>query len=365
MHATAVAGGFFTLNGLISVSHSIIAGNYAGFGSPELFTLSSLIVADYSLIGDTAGLTPTQLANLNAGTGNILNQDPLLGPLVYNGGPVFADGSKMLTHVLLPGSPAIDAGDPAAIAGMNGVPEFDQRGMPWGRVVGGRIDMGAFELQANPLAGDYNFNGVVDAADYTVWRNTLRVTDDLRADGSGGVDQRPAGRWERVDGGCSRRRRRWARLRVLEGEFWEYVAPGAGGGEQGAEVGWVEFHETHRRDELVGLAELDPPYQPQGVPLVRETRGTVSPRLSFTSLGETRPRGVHPRRDVGSAGASPSRQLAAREAREDALVAWLASRGERANQTTGDGSAMEEVDTESESSESAVEVAFAGLGTSD
>jgi hypothetical protein len=33
--------------------------------------------------------------------------------------------------------------------------------------------------------GDYNGDGTVDAADYTVWRNTLGSADDLRADGNG------------------------------------------------------------------------------------------------------------------------------------------------------------------------------------
>jgi autotransporter-associated beta strand protein len=33
--------------------------------------------------------------------------------------------------------------------------------------------------------GDYNFNGVVDAGDYTVWRNTLGSTTDFSADGNG------------------------------------------------------------------------------------------------------------------------------------------------------------------------------------
>lgn len=39
--------------------------------------------------------------------------------------------------------------------------------------------------------GDYNRNGVVDAADYVVWRDTLGSTTDLRADGnnSGEVTQ--------------------------------------------------------------------------------------------------------------------------------------------------------------------------------
>src|SRR5690606_17034512 len=33
------------------------------------------------------------------------------------------------------------------------------------------------------LAGEYNDDGVVDARDYTVWRNTLDSTTDLRANG--------------------------------------------------------------------------------------------------------------------------------------------------------------------------------------
>src|SRR5262249_5761235 len=34
-----------------------------------------------------------------------------------------------------------------------------------------------------PVPGDYNGNGIVDAADFTVWRDTLGSTTDLRADG--------------------------------------------------------------------------------------------------------------------------------------------------------------------------------------
>ena len=35
------------------------------------------------------------------------------------------------------------------------------------------------------LPGDYNGNGIVDAADYTVWRNTVGSASDFRADGTG------------------------------------------------------------------------------------------------------------------------------------------------------------------------------------
>jgi hypothetical protein len=84
---------------------------------------------------------------------------------------------------LLAGSPAIDAGDPAAVAG-GGVPSTDQRGAPYTRVFNGdgiggaRIDIGAFELQSIALAssGDFNQNGRVDAADYVLWRNTKGTT---------------------------------------------------------------------------------------------------------------------------------------------------------------------------------------------
>jgi hypothetical protein len=43
----------------------------------------------------------------------------------------------------------------------------------------------AYSLVVAP--GDYNGDGKVDAADYTVWRDTLGSADDLRADGNGNL----------------------------------------------------------------------------------------------------------------------------------------------------------------------------------
>ena len=60
----------------------------------------------------------------------------MLGPLQDNGGPTF-------THALLPGSPAINAGDPS----FTPPPFYDQRGPGFDRVVNGRIDIGSFEVQ--------------------------------------------------------------------------------------------------------------------------------------------------------------------------------------------------------------------------
>jgi DNA-binding beta-propeller fold protein YncE len=37
----------------------------------------------------------------------------------------------------------------------------------------------------DPIAGDFNDDGSVDAIDYTIWRNTLGSTSDLRADANG------------------------------------------------------------------------------------------------------------------------------------------------------------------------------------
>ena len=73
------------------------------------------------------------------GTGDQVNTEPMLGPLQDNGGPTF-------THALLPGSPAINAGDPNFV----GPPDYDQRGPGYERVRGGRIDVGSFEVQSPP-----------------------------------------------------------------------------------------------------------------------------------------------------------------------------------------------------------------------
>ena len=67
---------------------------------------------------------------------NITGANPLLGPLANNGGPT-------LTHALLAGSPAINAGiNPLALA-------FDQRGTGFARS-SGVTDIGAFEVQGAP-----------------------------------------------------------------------------------------------------------------------------------------------------------------------------------------------------------------------
>jgi hypothetical protein len=118
-------------------------------GGPDLFTdfpledhVSGVINSQFSLIGiaDDMGDAST----FHDHGGNLLGTadspiDPMLGLLADNGGPT-------LTHALLPGSPAIDAGDddlvPLDVA-------FDQRGPGFDRIAGDSVDMGAFELSAD------------------------------------------------------------------------------------------------------------------------------------------------------------------------------------------------------------------------
>jgi hypothetical protein len=76
-----------------------------------------------------------------SGQAGWLSGDPCLGPIQDNGGPT-------QTIALLPGSPAIDAGDNSLIP--SGI-TTDQRGGP--RIVNGVTDLGAFEYLPTGLTG--------------------------------------------------------------------------------------------------------------------------------------------------------------------------------------------------------------------
>jgi hypothetical protein len=155
----------------LMVSNSTISGNSAGFGGGGIHNYGHFGEGATLQIGDTILKTGSSGANIenyegtvtshgynlssdNGGglltaTGDQINTDPLLGPLQDNGGPTF-------THALLVGSPAIDAGDPNFNPNSFNPPMvYDQRGTGFNRVANGRIDIGAFEVQAvpSPYAG--------------------------------------------------------------------------------------------------------------------------------------------------------------------------------------------------------------------
>ena len=185
-----------TSNASLTIENSIVANNTvtAGDTGPDFLSdPDAALTIEFSIIGDNTdtSLAEAQIPDANgnligssAGTGII---DPLLGLLADNGGSIE-------THALLAGSPAINAGDMSATAGVGDAPLFDQRGNGFGRVSDGRIDMGAFEVQvaSSTSPGDFNADGIVNAADYTVWRDNdgaaTEATLNNNGDGLNGVD---------------------------------------------------------------------------------------------------------------------------------------------------------------------------------
>jgi hypothetical protein len=148
-------GGISNILGTLSITNSTVANNSALGGGggidndPMLFpgtvTIHDTILADNrapnspDLLGNVLfDLGFNLIGNTSGGSGfvasDLLNVNPLLGPLQDNGGPT-------PTMALLPGSPAVDAGD------NRNAPDFDQRGPGFPRIVGGTVDIGAFEAQ--------------------------------------------------------------------------------------------------------------------------------------------------------------------------------------------------------------------------
>ncbi|WP_406698511.1 choice-of-anchor Q domain-containing protein [Singulisphaera sp. Ch08] len=140
--------------GTLTVINSTLSGNSAGVGSfgGGIFNYVGSVAIITSLFVNPAGgnLAQGNAASFVSGGHNLfsdapavalhptdlINTDPLLGPLADNGGPT-------QTMALLPGSPAIDAG--LARLGV----ATDQRGVP--RPQGAAPDIGAFELATAPF----------------------------------------------------------------------------------------------------------------------------------------------------------------------------------------------------------------------
>jgi beta-glucanase (GH16 family) len=150
-------GAFFLTDGVIDVLNSSIVGNISPPWAPE-----AIFVGTFGPPSATLNLTNSIVANATGGcflapwgagavainslghnigrddtcfltaAGDQQNTNPLVGPLAANGGPT-------LTHALLAGSPAIDAGDDSAC------PATDQRGVA--RPQGASCDIGSFELE--------------------------------------------------------------------------------------------------------------------------------------------------------------------------------------------------------------------------
>ena len=186
--ATNTGGGIFDLFSDLTLNNVTVSGNSAGSGGgifvdDSLVNVKNTIIADNPAGGDCFGGFNSLGNNLDSdGTcplgaaGDLPNTNPLLGPLQNNGGPT-------LTHALLAGSPAIDAGDNGFCSAT------DQRGIA--RPQGPNCDIGAFEAASGgTLPGDGNGDGIVNAVDLVICVEALE-TSYLAAcdtDGDGDVD---------------------------------------------------------------------------------------------------------------------------------------------------------------------------------
>jgi len=160
--------------GQLSVGSTIISGNINNdidFFAPA--TAADILSLGYNLVG--TGNAVTSFNQTGDQTGVL---DPLLAPLQFTGGPT-------PTHRILEGSPALDRGDPNAVAGIGGVPLFDQRGSQFARVFDGdisgnaRIDIGAFELQSTVFTVDSALDendGIVSLGNFSL-REAVEVAN--------------------------------------------------------------------------------------------------------------------------------------------------------------------------------------------
>ena len=162
---SAYAGEGGGIQGSLTLNNTIVAGNVGGDISGQVQPTSS-----NNLIGDGTGITdlPLNSTNLVGTTANPIN--PMLGPLQNNGGPTE-------TMALLPGSPAISAGNPSLAVDASGDQlTTDQRGAGYPRISDGTVDIGAYELEqitlptptVNVVDNGGTYNGTAFVATATV-----------------------------------------------------------------------------------------------------------------------------------------------------------------------------------------------------
>jgi hypothetical protein len=156
----------FSGNSAPTVIDGMTAGNVLGGGinNGGLLTLNISIVAN-SIGGDIQNPLNGGSHNLiddgSGGLSDTITGDPMLGPLQDNGGPT-------QSMALLPGSPAIDAGDNSA----PGLPSTDQRG--FARIIGNAVDIGAYE--SGTTAATTDLSVTIQAADSAVLGGPLTYT---------------------------------------------------------------------------------------------------------------------------------------------------------------------------------------------
>lgn len=151
--ASTGGGVLMAIGPVVSLGNTIIASNTITFSTPDL-NGSPAPVSPVSLGHNLIGINNSAL--VNGVNGDIIGSsaspvNPMLGPLANNGGVT-------QTHALLPGSPAIDAGDSALVTSppFTGPVFVDQTGNPRIR---GTVDIGAVETTATTIVTNTNDSG--------------------------------------------------------------------------------------------------------------------------------------------------------------------------------------------------------------
>ncbi|MEM1027556.1 MAG: dockerin type I domain-containing protein, partial [Planctomycetota bacterium] len=154
-----------------------------GFGNTNVFQQNITVQAgaEYTLSANVRINSQDSIA----GTSNLLVMWMEFfdesGGLIGSEGGVIADGQTNNDTWLLRDLVGLAPEDAASVSvGFEFVQPFNQGGAVW-------IDRVSLteKLITLALAGDYNGNGVVDAADYTVWSDNFGSTTELSADGNG------------------------------------------------------------------------------------------------------------------------------------------------------------------------------------
>lgn len=130
-------GGIRIFGGTVTMRNTIVAGNIVGAVGGDPDCSGTVTSQGYNLVQTATGCSGL------GGPGDMTGVDPLLGPLVTQGGPT-------PTHAPLPGSPAVDHGSPTAPgSGGDACATTDQRGITRPQLA--RCDVGAHEVQASEL----------------------------------------------------------------------------------------------------------------------------------------------------------------------------------------------------------------------
>ncbi len=188
--ALATGGAILTNGGTLTISNSTLSQNFANGGSNgygggiyigssngrttitnSTITLNHARTYNYGAGGGIWG-GPVNMSNsivcgnlgnvpnvsnftIITGTNNLIDQDAMLEYLADNGGPT-------QTHKPGTGSPAVDMGDPDFDT--TNLP-YDQRGPGFARVLGGRMDIGAFEAERHQSGSSIVVNTLDDHDD--------------------------------------------------------------------------------------------------------------------------------------------------------------------------------------------------------